>query len=346
MIKRLALILSLFIFVAVFPGQAPLAQGSGKVSNTGDSLNSSRNELTIYVIPSKVKFDWTSPHTLYKSYLKNYTRNLLSKRAYVLGHAFIELSSPLVPENILAGMRAASSAEQREMVLREHYGLAILGAEMKGELETSTALEPKLNKYSRKGRIAFMKFIISDAATERLLKFFSSFKLMIDSNSASNAYYGGAFWPRYNGEGAGCSAFAVSFLDLAGLMNDIFKEWMIRVNIPMELIGGPYNENNEVKFREIKKYNSWATNCDNDPDNCVNFGIYDPTLIFEWIGKVYDEKSVPGNLPVTPVRLNKSEGIVIDGRKVPVPVDEKIFQKRENPSIFIDYFHHKPLSGQ
>lgn len=310
-----------------------------------DTLQSGLNQLTIYVIPSKVKYDWDSPAKLYKSFVKNYKRNLFSKNNYLLGHAFMELKTEKLNEKILTGMRSASRKEQKELLFKEGYGLSILGADLEGFLENSSVLEQTKKKFSRKGQLAFMTFYISDEATDRMINFFQSYKAGIDSIGSPGARYGGAFWPRYNGEGSGCSAFVISFLDIAGLLIDQFDEWFVRVNIPMELIGGPYNDNNEVRLRDIRRCNSWADDAGRELESAEYIQLYDPYLIYEWINEKWETGSITENIKADPLKLNAARGIRIDGRKQSLPEDDHIFIDREDPSIFIDYYNLKYRSG-
>lgn len=306
-----------------------------------DSIEEGKNELIIYVIPSKVKYDWTSPHTLYKTFIRNYKRNMLNRDNYMLGHAFVELRSPLCPKGIFTGMRSGSRKEQKDLLMKKHYGLAILGADIRGKLETGADLEHTREKYSHKGQLAFMSFFINDTATIRLIEFFQTYKAGIESNGSPGARYGGAFWPRYKGEGAGCSAFVISFLDLAGLLQDEFDEWMLKINIPMDLIGGPYNNFNDVRLRDIRKCNSWADNTKPGKAEFEYLGIYDPSIMFEWINENWDQQRINDEMTLTPLQLNKARGIRIDGRGLPAPQEESIFTVREKPSIFIDYYRKK-----
>jgi hypothetical protein len=331
---RIFLTLWAFFFIGVTAGQP-------------DTSAVAQNELTIYVIPSKVKYDWSSPYSLYKSYFKNYKRNLFKKERYIMGHAFVELRTPLnAAGRIFTGMRSASRKEQKDLVLKEHYGLSILGADMEGKLETPAELNHTVEKFSRKGQLAFMSFFISDSAAERMLAFFRSYKAGIDSNGSRGARYGGAFYPRYQGEGSGCSAFAVSFLDLAGLLKDEFDEWMVKIDIPMDLIGGPYNNYHDVRFKDIKKYKSWTENYDTTGAIYEPFEIFDPSLMYEWIQEEWEEQEDPGHgLSLTPLQLNSSRGILIDCRAQPLPEAESIFLERKNHSIFIDYYFQKSAGG-
>jgi len=296
------------------------------------------NELIIYVIPSKVKYDWNSPNSLVKSYIKNIRRNIFDKKSYLLGHAFVELNTSASPEGILTGMRSARPEEAKNLVIGEYYGLAILGADISGELESREELEKKIEFYSGNGRLAFIKLIINDKAVERMLTFFEGYKAFWEQDSTTGARYGGAFWPRNKGEGAGCSAFVVSFLDLGGLLREAFDDWKVEIDIPMKLIGGPYNEGNKVRIRDIRREQKWADRQSETNNAFEHFEIYDPTLMYEWIHRLWESSDIQEKYAAVPVELNEAKGIRIDARQIQPDENEPVFYHRQTPSIFIDYY--------
>lgn len=333
-ISRFILLLGLvFSLITVSAQQSPGEERTGAFS---DSNVSGLNRLTVYVIPAKRKYDWSSPHTLYKSYISNAWKNLFCKTNYLLGHAFIELQPVDEGDRIFTGMRSASRKESKDLVLKQHYGLAILGCGLQGRLEEEEELEEKVVKFARKGRLAYMVFLISDAASERLIAYFRDYKTGMECARPGEAKYGGAFWPRYKGEGAGCSAFVISFLDIAGLLKDEFDDWLVRIDIPMSLVGGPYNNYNDVRMRDIKKMKSWADTGNAEPGTYEHLEMYDPTLMFEWINNLVENNGMEGDLTVTPLRMGKSNGIMIDSRNQPLPEIDNIFIDRDKPSLFID----------
>lgn len=331
------LLIGVFLFLLV-PVWAQTGTTSQYLSDELQSFteSSAQNLITIYVIPSKVPYDWSSPHSLYKSYFKNYKRSLFKKDNYLLGHAFIELSTPLSDSLIFTGMRAASREEQKKMVLEEKYGLSILGADVPGKLEISIDLEKKVEWFSKRGELAFMTFLISDQAAERMVEFFRQFKAGPGNGFKPEEHYSGAYWPRYYGEGAGCSAFALSFLQLGGLMRDEFSEWIVQINIPMALIGGPYNPGNKVTMKDIRRTTQWAVGDESQKDSYEPFEIYDPTLIFEWILSSWAQKQVKDLTVIRPVEINRARGILIDAREEPVPEGEGIFMERDKRSVFVN----------
>ena len=120
--KRLFIIYLLF-----FPVLTLISQGSQGISDafSGDKSTMPKgisSSLTIYILPAKVQYDWESPHTLYCSLIKNYIRNMFrpKRESYLLGHAFIELRTPLHEGDIFSGMRATSVDAEKRMLLKEH----------------------------------------------------------------------------------------------------------------------------------------------------------------------------------------------------------------------------------
>jgi hypothetical protein len=109
----------------------------------------------------------------------------------------------------------------------------------------------------------------------------------------------------------------------------------------MDLIGGPYNNNKEVRLKDIKKYESWAEITDSSFATYVPFDIFDPTLMYDWIQEELEEPDLPNNLSLIPLQLNEARGILIDSRNQPMPYEESIFMERKKRSIFIDYYHQK-----
>jgi len=297
-------------------------------------LEQSPHQLTLYVIPPKVKYDWSSPNRLYNSLKKNYIRHFFVHKNYLLGHAFVELRTPLAEQEVFAGMRVLDLKQERQYLLKENYGLSILGCDLEGHMENAGALEEKVRNYGRRGNLAFMTLLINEDAASRMLAFYYAYKARIDSIGPGGARYGGAYYPRYYGEGSGCSAFIISFLDLGGLLRPEYEEWRVKLNLPLDLMGGPYHEGNEVRLRDVRKRKQW-TNI-HESTGYESFRIYDPMLIYEWILAALDNNTIEGSYDVIPLEIGMARGILIDARDTPAPVDEDIFIKREMPSVFID----------
>ena len=340
--KKFALPVSIILlFTLVTLGQERYDTLQQFISHQESSCDDTLHELTIYLIPSLVKIDWDSPRSLYLSYIRNMTRSIFNNHNYLIGHAFVELRSPRIPGRFLAGMRSASKQEQMHYVLRENYGMAILGTALQGRLETNGELTNNIELYARRGNLAFIRVYINDEAVERVLDFFHVYLSVFGNKEHNLPSYGGAFWPRYESEGAGCSAFAVSFLDIAGVMRQYFDEWKIQVGIPMELIGGPYNNYHKVRIRDIKNHKSWSDENGEMHVTYEPYEVYDPSLIFEWIHDTWNTNRDSNNTDIIPVVENDVFGLIFDARNTPAPNNEPLFRERKKRSVFIDHYRQE-----
>ncbi len=296
------------------------------------------NELTIYAIPSAVEFDWSSPSSLYQSYKQGYLTGLLTANPYTLGHIFVKLTSPLIPEPVYAGMASASRKEQKQKVLKQRVGMGILGIGLMGKMETARDLEGIIKKSEKKGRIAAITYRINAEATARILEFIEEFSSKNERGHIPNKHYGGAFWPLYENEGAGCSAFGVAILELAGVLNEKMGAWKLDVNIPMDLIGGEINPGNRVSLKDIKRTRHWHSGTGTENADYTAFWIYDPSLIYNWIldklsgiSDRYEEEYFDASTHHIPRLFANVTHVEID-------ITSPVFMRRENDNIFITHF--------
>lgn len=290
------------------------------------------HELTIYAIPSQSELDWKSPSSILQTALESYTQSIFKRYSIPIGHIFIEFSTPLIDSVVLTSITTAPGTDMGRMVLIDKVGLGILGATFKGRMESSKELQKKINLFGRKKQLAFIKYRISEEAALRVKKYLEVFTKKKDGGFSPSGHYGGAFWPRYEYEGAGCSAFGISAMEIAGLYID-HPEWRVSFNIPMDLVGGSFNNHKRVKARSIKKRYHWHDGSGVENVDYIPFTIYDPSLIFNWILK---QRELKGEL--VPMEKNKIPGLYFDARKVSISQFEPIFIKRKKPSIFIDIF--------
>lgn len=299
------------------------------------------HELTIFVIPAPVPLDWSSPSALYSSFKKGYLKQFLRKEKYTIGHLFLKFSSPLATEPFYTAIRSASKKEMRQLVLREKIGLGILGAGLSGRLETTDELKPKISIYQRRGELAFITYRINEAAARRILTFLETFAAKFDDKHAPCDFYGGDFWPRFEHEGAGCTALGLSALDVAGLLGNVPREWRVTVNIPMDLIGGSFNQHRQVKNKTIRARCEWHTPAGLTNIDYVPFSIYDPARIYRWILKNRDSANPARDRNYLPVEQDQTPGLYIDCRHIGIDEREPIFRHRETPSFFTGPHYQK-----
>ncbi len=97
-----------------------------------------------------------------------------------------------------------------------------------------------------------------------------------------DSIYNGTNEPR-KGKDAGCSAFAMSFLDVCDYVDPYFKKhWVRRVKLPRDLVGGPIT-GNRVSLAKLLFKAHWAR----EGEDFIPLNMWDPQLMYEWVHKVY-----------------------------------------------------------
>lgn len=298
------------------------------------------NELTLYVIPSYTPIDWSSPSKLYKSALKSYSEAFFQKKNYPIGHMFLELKTPFCDSVILTSITSVSGKEQRNLVLKEKVGLTILGTPVSGRMESSRELTEKIRDFSAKKKLAYMQFALNDDAAKRVLEYIKRFTSRDSAGKSPSDHYGGAFWPLFENEGAGCSSFGISALETTGF-NIERAEWYSDLMIPADLLGGENNGGKRVKSREIKNRKVWHSGKGVVNTDFAPLRTYDPSMIFNWINnqREYPDKSSEGFVAVSKPASSGSKyiipGLFYDARDIIVSNDIPVFRKRTHASFFI-----------
>ncbi len=369
-------LLALTVFLLLLPG--PLCADLIHLS-TASQPDDTLHKLTIFVIPSNRPLDWSSPASLHKTTRKSWISTVTKKHKYSLGHLFVQIESPLLDKPVLTGMSSVSNLEKLKLYLVEKVGLGIMGATMKGAMDSREKLEEVISHtLSKEGRITFLTFLISKEAAIRVIEFLQTYRDGTGNGPPPSSFYGGAFWPGFEGEGAGCSAFGMALVDACGI--DVSRpDWFMRVNIPGELVGGRYNNNKRVKNSLVENYKSWHNGKGELNKDFFQIEMYDPCLIYKWITKRYNEhSSAADNLDIQTVeneqylmamemgetpaqfapehylneettlisRIGAIRGVCIDARQIPVPKEKPLFEKRKKPSAFIDIFKKELECGK
>ncbi len=132
-------------------------------------------------------------------------------------------------------------------------------------------------------------------------------------------YYGLANRPRY-GEGAGCSAFGVSFLDVLNLVDeDMRLSWSQTVNIPLEFAGPPLRDESVSLLKVILNAGSWAK----ESEEHQKLTFWDPDRMHQWI----QEKAASKNQNYTVTKNQNAVGIIMDKSFIPAPEEPIWLQK-------------------
>jgi hypothetical protein len=267
------------------------------------------DSITIYAVRSPHGLSWKSPRAL----LGSTVRNSLSFGKYTrrIGHVFVELKTD--KGDTLTGMTNVSRSDETKALFKKGEGLGVLFNDFAGELEQAPKLSQELDARYQSGKLSFATFKISSQTGARLETYLKEFK----DRGEDEHYYGGTDEAR-KGKGAGCSAFGVSFLELAGLLPEQLKTaWLEKVNIPKSLIGKKDAKVSPLKLVFSKQASRWASA--GEPHQHLE--IYEPQKMSDWMQAMHvaaKAGSVPG---VRAVDRGNAHGIEIDATQVPTPTD-------------------------
>ncbi len=268
------------------------------------------HELVLFFYPSP-GLNWMNP----KGLTYTTTRNKLLGRPRAIGHVTILVRSP--DGFFLTGMTQLLQNEGRREVLFGGYGLGILLHNFKGALEKQEKLIPELEKRSLKpGWLSYFRVATNEKTNARLREYLEAYK-----KNNYDAYYGMKNRPLC-GEGSGCSAFAASFLETAGILSNEFRrEWTRHFNIPHDLIGGPITGKKVSVIDVIRRADRWAQ--ENEPHEKGFF--WDPDLMHAWLVRTHDREIRNPSGEFIPETWNASAGIAWD-MSAQSPPTGKIFQ--------------------
>ena len=260
--------------------------------------------LTLYIYPSPFGVDWRSPHHLARSVILN-SASLLPR---TIGHVTVEIKNedPANPERYFAGMSSHNDALNRRLIFLENLGLGVLFYRYPGYLEGVEKLDPEKEKRLQRGNFSFVRFLLSRESFERVRLYLQEYQ-----KHEVGKYYGLPLRPRHK-EGAGCSAFAASFVEVAGLMNDEFrKHWSDQVRVPEAFLK---NVSILRLLTPFSKSLKWAK--PEEPGRDVHF--WDPDMMHAWTKKRESDAAMKV------IFEKNTRGILVDSSKI-VPKDESIW---------------------
>ena len=279
------------------------------------SFSAVPNHLTLFFFPSPYDFSWKSPQKLARSVMKNtfYPTKFLLRHS--LGHVSTEVKCDDGFHH-LSGMTTALKNEDRDLLFKEKIGLGVMFYPMKGKLQDSSEVQKDLDDRYLKGKMNWLTHKISRKTCERLKKYIQSYK-----NENLDEVYGLVFNPRKK-EGAGCSAFGISMLEVAGLMTDEFKtEFSHRLFINHNLDGFT-KDGEKVSFFKILGglggSRKWAKNKDTGRE----LFFWRPNLMYNWAQnkiKIIRRRNLRNYKIET---RGKTQGLVIDATRQPTPSEE------------------------
>jgi hypothetical protein len=269
-------------------------------------LTALSNELKLHFMRSPLGVNWASPWTLTTSILKNQVVPFKKKRAYSISHVFVEVKCNSNGKHILRGMTSATTTEERDLVFKKKYGLGTMFHFYKGRLEKNESILRDLAPYAGSSRKAELTIKTSGEACERMLDYAQEYEDLGYGNK-----YSGLQADPLKREGAGCSAFGVSFMRVAGLMDDFTNEWRTSIDVPNKFIGGPMTGNKvDILYILARPYARWSNKSPH-----VHLEFWNPEAMHSWVKKTYFEirdGSYEGKWPANISRFKDTFKVELD----------------------------------
>jgi hypothetical protein len=158
-------------------------------------------------------------------------------------------------------------------------GLGVLFHHFGGRLETAEEVERQWPERRTWGELAVLRILLSDEAANRARRFEQEFR-----ERGHSAHYALPLRPRY-GEGGGCSAYGVSFLEITGLLTEEMRtRWSRNIRVPEALIGSR-SPKRRIHFiwLLIAFWKGWAK--PEEPHREILF--WDPDAMYRWMIEVH-----------------------------------------------------------
>lgn len=310
-----------------------MISGKPKLHTDSTGKTEFEHEITIFVIPALVHIDWSNPSVLFKTTLKCFIKAISARNLYTIGHTIARIKSPFTPEPFYVAMSGKYHTEKATSVLIRKMGLGVLGATLKGHIEPKKRIHKGIRLYAKRGMIGYIRFKVNEQSIHRVLEFISHFENKSTLKCAPSELYNGATWPRYEKEGSSCSSFGMALLDVAGILPPGSEEWKSSILIPMNLIGGAFNQNKKIKIRTILNTTSWYKGDGLEDTDFVRYSVYDPEKIFEWI-KTCRAQNEHGYIAEDE---NGIAGLQIDMSHV--RVTEPVFLHRTATNLFVKQYY-------
>jgi hypothetical protein len=232
------------------------------------------NLIRLHLLPPTQPLDWTTPRTLFMSALKNRWEG--GGRPF--GHVYTEIHCG--QKKIVTSTRSKKFNPISEFV-NEGRGLGILYHTYEGELEEGPTLEKELAGRAQEGKMLSLTYTINEKQCSRMMTYLDEYRGLNVGRA-----YGLPHRPLF-AEGGTDVAFAVSFLDVAGILQEKDREeWWGQVNIPLDYSGPPLKDETVNFIRVLFGATEWAM----EKDKHRKLQFYDIQKMYAWIGKEIQSK--------------------------------------------------------
>jgi hypothetical protein len=245
----------------------------------------SENSLTLFIIKPPREISWESPRSITWTAFKS----RVSSDFHSIGHTMIQLRCEKTREssevNEVTGMTDIDHSLDKELLFEKGIGMGVFFYDYPGTLNSEKFVWREVSQASEMHeRLATLKALLNPSSCHRLAQYLSEYKKF-----GVYRHFGLSLSPRKK-EGAGCTSFAASFFDVAGLLNsEIKKAWTLDVYVQENLIGRPlidqFIESTQLLYGSKAK--SWAK----ENEKSWPLLVYDTQFLYRWIKKIWEKGS-------------------------------------------------------
>jgi hypothetical protein len=267
------------------------------------------NTLTLYFYRSPVKLNWSTPGSLTRTTLLSGTKDLLRGQENIaLGHVTVKLECE-DGSSLHTAMTQEDPMESVRLLTSGNIGLGILFHRFSGRLENREEIERRLE---RNRNVRFLKLALSGPTCGRLKDYAREFEAQGHSR-----YYGLPLRPR-KGEGAGCSAFGMSFLEVAGALQtsplrEASERWSRSLLVPKSLIG---TMERRVPLPALAlKSSPWPLR---ESGTTAPIFFWEPNRMYDWVG---EQLLLGAESPWKEITEGRHTGLALDLRSIPTPTE-------------------------
>jgi hypothetical protein len=266
-----------------------------------EKLIYAENSITLFIIKPPREISWESPRSITWTAFKS----RVNSDFHSIGHTMIQLQCDKTKEsaeiNEVTGMTDIDHSLDKELLFEKGIGMGVFFYDYPGTLNSEKFVWREVFQSSEMyERLATLKALLNPKSCHRLAQYLKEYK-----EFDVYKHFGLSLSPRKK-EGAGCTSFAASFFEVAGLLSsEIKKAWTLDVHVQESLIGRPlidqFIESTQLLYGSKAK--SWAK------ENEKNWPIlvYDTQFLYRWIKKIWQKgkKSFPENYFVDETNFQK-----------------------------------------
>ena len=238
------------------------------------------DSISLFFIKSPYGINWSTPWSMTTTTIKNQLAPSQGRSTnHTISHTYAEINCSSTGIKLYRGMTSDGNDEERTLLFKKKYGLGVMFHTYRGKLEKEETLLNDINDYYGNSRLSKLVLKISPEACQRMVEYVNEY----EAKGYAKMYSGLQADP-LRGEGSGCSAFVVSFMRVAGLMESFTEQWKQTIDVPLNLVGGPMTGNKVSIFKVLMKVNAkWSNRTP-----FFHLVAWDPELMHSWLLRTYE----------------------------------------------------------